>query len=321
MTEGIALPSVEGVSAHHSTSHILQALVANLVIASGKGVAAVLTGSGALLAETLHSAADCGNQLLLLLGVKRSRRAPDASHPLGYGRALYFWSFMVALMLFAGGGMFSIYEGIHKIREPEPIEKVWIGLGILSFSLLIEGWATLGNIRELDRRRGSVPFFRYLRETKDSDLVVIFGENAAATLGLIIALGALVVSYYTHDARWDAIGSLFIGFVLVGVAIFLAIEVKSLLVGEAADPSIAKAIEELLPAHPHMEEMLQLITLQQGPGEVMAAIKIRFAPALTANEVCEAINQFEASLRGRCPEVRWCFVEPDLRAVQASKAA
>jgi cation diffusion facilitator family transporter len=284
-------------------------------------VAAVMTGSGALLAETLHSAADCGNQLLLLLGVKQSRRAPSASHPLGYGRDLYFWSFMVALLLFAGGGVFSIYEGIHKMLVPEPVEKVWIGLGILFFSILVEGWATLGNIREIGKRRGSVPFFRFLRETKDSDLIVIFGENAAATLGLVFALSALLLSHYTHDARWDAAGSLFIGFVLVGVAIFLAIEVKSLLVGEAADPAIAKAIDALLPTHPHMEEMLELITVQQGPGEVMAAIKIRFAPALTANEVCEAINQFEASLRGRCPEVKWCFVEPDLRAVKAAKSA
>jgi len=309
------------VSADHSTSHIVQSLVANLAIALGKGVAAFLTGSGTLLAETLHSAADCGNQLLLLLGVNRSRKAPDAAHPLGYGRALYFWSFMVALLLFAGGGVFSIYEGIHKIGSPEPVEKVWIGLGILAFSLLIEGWATLNNIRELNKRRGAVPFGRYLRATKDSDLIVVFGENAAATLGLVIALGALLLSYYTGDGRWDAIGSLAIGVVLVGVAVFLAVEVKSLLVGEAADPAIEKAVRELLPAQPHLEAMLELITVQQGPGEVMVALKVRFVPALTANQVCEAINELEAALRGRCPEVRWCFVEPALEATKRKQAA
>lgn len=301
-------------AADHSTSHIIQSLIANAAIAAGKGVAALLTGSGALLAETLHSAADCGNQLLLLMGVKRSRKAPDATHPLGYGRALYFWSFMVALLLFSGGGVFSIYEGIHKIQHPEPVEKVYIGLVILGFSIAIEGWATLSNIRELNKRRGPKPFFRYLRDTKDSDLVVVFGENAAATLGLVLAIMALGLSYLTGDARWDAVGSLCIGVVLVGVAIFLAVEVKSLLVGEAADPSIESAARELIARQTGVEELLELITVQQGPGEVMAAMKLRFSSSLTADEVCEAINRFESSLRGRCPEVKWCFVEPDLKA-------
>jgi cation diffusion facilitator family transporter len=301
------------VAAEHSTSHIIQSLIANAAIAAAKGVAAVLTGSGAMLAETLHSAADCGNQLLLLLGVKRSRKAPDASHPLGYGRALYFWSFMVALLLFAGGGVFSIYEGVHKILAPEPVDKVHIGLAILGFSIAIEGWATFSNIRELNKRRGPKPFFRYLRETKDSDLVVVFGENAAATLGLLLAMAALALAFITHDARWDAVGSLAIGVVLIAVAVFLAVEVKSLLVGEAADPAVEGAARELSAAHDGVEEILEVITVQQGPGEVMAAFKIRFAAALTADEVCDAINRFEAALRDRCPEVKWCFVEPDLR--------
>lgn len=299
-------------SADHSTSHIIQSLVANLVIAVAKGVAAIMTGSGALLAETLHTFADCGNQLLLLLGVKRARKAPDESHPLGYGRSLYFWSFMVALLLFTGGGVFSVYEGIHKILEPEPVSKIYVGLGILGFSIAIEGWATLSNVRELNRRRGATPFFRYLRETKDSDLVVIFGENAAATLGLVFAIAALGLSYVTGDARWDAVGSLAIGVVLIGVAVFLAVEVKSLLVGEAADPSVGAAVRELVAAEQGLEELLEVITIQQGPGEVMAAFKIRFTETMTANEVCKAINRFEGALRAKCPEVKWCFVEPDL---------
>ncbi|MCC6559437.1 MAG: cation diffusion facilitator family transporter [Polyangiaceae bacterium] len=299
-------------SADHSTSHIIQSLVANLAIAAGKGVAAVITGSGALLAETLHSAADCGNQILLLFGVTRARRAPDKTHPLGYGRALYFWSFMVALLLFSGGGVFSMYEGIHKILAPEPVERVEIGLGILAFSLAIEGWATLSNIRELNKRRGATPFFGYLRATKDSDLIVVFGENAAATLGLVLAIAALVLSYVTHDARWDAVGSLCIGVILIGVAVFLAVEVKSLLVGESADPSIDRAIRELIPQHPKIMALLHVITIQQGPGEVMVAFKVRVASALTADEVCRALNDFEAALQERCPEVRWCFAEPDV---------
>lgn len=301
-------------SGEKSTSHILQSLAVNAAIAVFKGGAAVYTGSGALLAETIHSFADCGNQLLLLLGVKAAAKEPDRRHPLGYGRSLYFWSFMVALLLFVGGGVFSIYEGIHKLLVPEPVENVWVGVVILGFSLALEGWSTLSNILELNKRRKGVPFFRYLRETKDSDLIVVFGENSAATLGLFFALAALGLSYVTHDARWDAAGSLVIGLVLVGVAVFLAVEVKSLLVGEAADPEIDQHARDVVDKHEKLKEVLRFITIQQGPGEVLVACKIRLESSLTADEVCEAINEFERQLRSRCPEVRWCFVEPDLEA-------
>lgn len=299
-------------SAESSTGHILQSLAANVAIAAGKGVAAVITGSGALLAETIHSTADCGNQLLLLLGVKQASKAPDESHPLGYGRDLYFWSFMVALLLFTGGGVFSVYEGIHKILVPEPVESIAVGVGVLAFSFAVEGASTYANIRELNKRRGATPFFRYLRETKDSDLVVVFGENSAATLGLVFAAAALGLSYVTHDPRWDAAGSLCIGGILIAVAVFLAVEVKSLLVGEAADPGVERAARELLEEHPKLVELLHVITVQQGPGEVMAAFKVRVAKTLTADDVCIAINEFEVALRGKRPEVKWCFVEPDL---------
>lgn len=295
------------------SGHIVQALIANTVIAAGKGVAAVLTGSGAMLAETLHSAADCGNQLLLLLGVKRAEKPADALHPLGYGRALYFWSFMVALLLFSGGGVFSIYEGIHKIQHPEPVEKIWIGLGVLGFSIAIEGWATASNIMELNRRRGSLPFMRYLRETKDSDLVVVFGENLAATVGLALAMVAIGIAAVTGDSRWDGAGSLAIGLVLVGVAVFLAVEIKSLLVGEAADSSIGEAARALAGEHPHLVSLLNVITVQQGPGQVMVAIKARFDGKIEADQLAESINSFEVKLRERCPEVKWIFMEPDLR--------
>ncbi len=295
-----------------STSHIIQSLVANLVIACAKGVAAVFTRSGAMIAETLHSFADCGNQLLLLLGVRMSRRPPDDTHPLGYGRSLYFWSFMVALLLFSGGGVFSLYEGLHKLGHPEPVENPWIGVAILGFSLLLEGWATLSNVRELNRRRGDTPFVQYLRDSKDSDLVVVFGENAAAVLGLVFALAALGLASMTGDPRWDAIGTLAIGVVLIGVAVFLATEVKSLLVGEAADPSITRAAEAIAVEDPKITRVLRLITVQQGPGEVMVAIKLGFLSGMTFEDVAATINSFEDRLRARCPEVRWCFVEPDV---------
>ncbi|PCC66763.1 cation diffusion facilitator family transporter [Nannocystis exedens] len=296
----------------HSTAHIIQSLVANLLISVAKGVAAVITGSGAMLAETLHSLADCGNQLLLLLGVRMSRRPPSEKHPLGHGRSLYFWSFMVALLLFSGGGVFSLYEGIHKLGHAGEVESVEVGLAVLALSLAIEGWATLKNIVEMNKRRRGKPFFQYLRDSKDSDLVVVFGENAAACLGLIFALLALLLASVTGDPRWDAIGTLAIGVVLIGVAVFLAIEVKSLLVGESADPEITAAAGALAVEDPKITRVLRLITVQQGPGEVLVALKLGFAAGMTVEQVAGTINEFETRLRGRCPEVKWCFVEPDI---------
>src|SRR5678816_3015363 len=213
--------------AGESTGEILKSLAVNAVIAASKGVAAGITGSGAMLAETLHSFADCGNQLLLLVGINRSRRPPDSKHPLGYGRDMYFYSFIVALLLFTGGGVFSIYEGIHKLQHPEAVGDITIALVILGLSIALEGWSTLGNIKVMNQRRGATPFFRYLRDSKDSDLIVVFGENSAAVLGLLLAMIALVLAYETGDGRWDAVGSLAIGLVLVGVATFLAREAVS----------------------------------------------------------------------------------------------
>ncbi|HXU83686.1 MAG TPA: cation diffusion facilitator family transporter, partial [Polyangia bacterium] len=277
-----------------------------------KAVAAGFTHSGAMLAEALHSFSDCGNQILLLIGVRQARRPPDLRHPFGYGRAAYFWSFMVALMLFLGGGVFSIYEGVHKIREPEPVERVWLGLVILAVSLVLEGAATISNVRELNRRRGRRPFFKYLRDTTDSDLVVVFAENSAAVLGLTLAIAALGLAALTHDGRWDGFGGIGIGLVLVGVAIFLAVEVSSLLLGEAAAPEIAEAARDTARQLPALEQVLNVVTMQQGPGEVMVHVKVAFVPSLSIEEACRQINDFEARLRRARPEIRWVFVEPDI---------
>lgn len=292
-----------------STAHILQSLVMNLAIASAKGVAAVWTGSGAMMAEAIHSASDCVNQVLLLVGVKQSQRPPDAKHPFGYGRAAYFWSFMVALLLFTGGGVFSIYEGVHKLRHPEPISNVSLGVGILGFSLLLEGWATWSNVKELNRRAKGTPFFRFLQETKDSDLVVLFGENSAATLGLVFALIALLAAWITGDSRYDAAGGVAIGVVLIGVAVFLSREVKALLVGEAADLEISQATERIAVEHPRIRRLVKVLTMQQGPGEVIVACKIELEPTMSVAEVYNTVADFERSLRASCPEVRWCFTE------------
>lgn len=298
--------------AEHGTGHIVQSLVVNLLIAGTKTVAAVFTKSGSMLAEALHSFSDCGNQVLLLIGVRQARKPADARHPLGYGRAVYFWSFLVALMLFLGGGVFSICEGIHKMEEPEPVERVWLGVGILVVSLLLEGGATLSNIRELNRRRGKKPFFRYLRETTDSDLVVVFAENSAAVLGLALAIGALALAATTGDGRWDGVGSAAIGLVLVAVAVFLAVEVSSLLLGEAADPEVDAATREASRSIDGVERVLHVLTMQQGPGEVLVHVKLAFRASMTVEEACVAINALEAKLRAARPEIRWVFVEPDI---------
>jgi cation diffusion facilitator family transporter len=294
-----------------STSEIIKSLVVNVVIAASKGVAAAITGSGAMLAETLHSFADCGNQLLLLKGVRATRRPADREHPFGYGRSMYFYSFIVALLLFFGGGVFSIYEGVHKIEHPEPVGDITVALVILCLSLVLEGWSTLGNLKTMKARRGTTPFFRYLRETKDSDLIVVFGENSAAVLGLVLALGAVALAKETGDGRWDAVGSLAIGLVLVGVATFLAREVKSLLVGEAADPALLQHFAELAELDPNVDAVLNVLTLQQGPGEIVVAAKLKFRRGLETDALVDAINGFERALKARVPEVRWSFIEPD----------
>jgi cation diffusion facilitator family transporter len=300
-------------SAQGGTGHIIQSLVSNAVIAIAKGVAAVISGSGAMLAETLHSFADCGNQLLLLLGVRRSRKPPDDKHPLGRGREVYFWSFMVAMLLFSGGGVFSMYEGVHKLRHPEAVEDITISVIVLGISLLLEGWATISNVREINKRRGTKGFRKYLRDSKDSDLIVVFGENSAAVVGLVFALAAIILAHQTGDGRWDAAGSLAIGGVLIYVAIFLAVEVKSLLVGESADSEVEAVVRQLALEDPNLHELLKLITIQQGPGELILAIKVRLRSGLeSSREVAQAINSFEDRIRARFPEAKWTFVEPDI---------
>ncbi len=295
-----------------SSGHIIQSLLINVAIAIVKSAAAFFTGSGAMLAEALHSFADCGNQVLLLVGVRQARKKPDATHPLGYGRDVYFWSFLVALMLFTGGGVVSIYEGIHKIITHEPVERPWVAITVLLISLVLEGSATWSNVRELNRRRGEKPFVRYLRDTKDADLVVVFAENSAAVLGLLIALIAVPLAAITENGRWDGAGSLLIGIVLVSVAVFLAVEVKSLLVGEAADEDLDPIIRQVVLEQDGMERVLNMFTVQQGPGEVLLSLKVSFTPGLSVETVCDTINAFEAKLRGLRPEIRWCFIEPDL---------
>lgn len=297
---------------HDASKHVLQSLIVNLLIVVAKGFAAFMTKSGAMLAETIHSFADCANQVLLLLGIKQARKPADAQHPFGYGMAVYFWSFMVAMLLFTIGGMFSIYEGIHKLQHPEAVQEIGWGIAILVFSILLEGYATYSNSVAIHNRKGDLSFFQYLKNTKESDLIVVFGENAAAVLGLVFALIALLTSYYTGDGRYDGLGSLAIGVVLIAVAIFLAVEVKSLLIGESADPIIETTIHQLVNADLNLEKILSCKTIQQGPGEVLVCLRVQCNTSLNTVTLSNCINTFEKELKTIRPEVKWIYFEPDL---------
>ncbi len=303
----------------HSTGHIIQSLLVNLAIVAAKAFAAFMTKSGAMLAETIHSFADCGNQLLLLVGVKQSNHHADQKHPLGYGRAVYFWSFMVAMLLFSVGGLFSIYEGYEKLENPSPVDHIGWGLAILIFSLGMEGYATFSNILEINKRRAQDGFITYLNNTKDSDLIVIFGENAAAVLGLIFALISMSAAYFTGNGRFDALGSIAIGLVLISVAAFLFIKTKSLLIGESADPAITKLVHTTVDSHSEILKLINCITIQQGPGEILLCFKVKVKQDLTAAEISKLTNKIEQEIRNKAHEVRWIYIETDLQEWKADK--
>jgi cation diffusion facilitator family transporter len=291
---------------------IFFALGANFAIFVSKLVAAVLTGSGSMLAEAVHSLADCGNQGLLLIGMRQARRAPSPNHPLGFGLVVYFWSFLVALLLFSVGGVFSFYEGVHKLNHPEPLHWPWLAIGVLAFGFVAESFSMWGCLREVRKVRGGKNLWRWFRESRQSELIVVFGEDLAALLGLAIALVAVVATLISGNPLFDACGSIAIGVLLCVVAAFVARQVASLLIGQSAEPRLRKAIGDFLRAQPDVEHLFNLITLQLGP-DVMVAIKAQMRGELPASELVAAINRVEAAMKERFPEIRWSFFEPDMQ--------
>jgi cation diffusion facilitator family transporter len=291
-----------------STRAIVFALGANFTIFVTKGIAAFLTGSGAMLAETVHSLADCGNQLLLLLGLRQARTPPSPDYPLGYGKAIYFWSFLVAVILFSVGGMFSVYEGVHKLQHPEPLKQWWWAVGVLVVSIVAEAVSMRACLVEVNKARGSRSLVRWFRESRQAELVVIFGEDLAALLGLILALLAVVLAVLTGDPMWDAIGTLAIGVLLIVIAVFVAIEVKAMLIGQSADPEVYAALKRFLEQRPEIARVFSLITFQLG-NDLMVAVKAQLKNSGTAHE--EVINSIERELKRQFPQVKWSFFEPD----------
>ena len=296
-----------------STRAVLYALGANCAIAVTKYVAAAITGSGSMFAEAVHSTADCGNQALLLLGLKRARRPPSDDYPLGFGKETYFWSFIVALMLFSVGGLFSLYEGWHKLREPEAISYPLLALGVLGFGIVAESFSMWGCLREVNKERGGRGLWTWFRDSRNAELVVIFGEDLAALLGLALAFVAVLATWVTGNPMWDALGGIAIGVLLIVVAVVVAIEVKALLVGQGVDLPVRAEMLAFLGAQPGVEKVLNFLTLHMG-ADVMVAVKVKMREHGSQDAMIAAINAAEAAFKARFPQTQWIFFEPDVKA-------
>lgn len=292
-----------------STRAVLVALGANLAIAVAKGVAAWFTKSGAMLAETVHSLADCGNQVLLLIGMKQAKGPPSPEHPLGRGKEVYFWSFLVAVMLFTIGGIYSLYEGLHKLAHPEPLQKWQWAVGVLVFSIAMEAYSTRACLQAAAAERQGRSLWRWFRESRSAELIVVVGENIAALLGLVVALAFIGLSIVTGNPLWDAIGTLVIGVLLVVVAVFVAIEVKALLVGQSIDPRRQEEMRVFLHAQPEIVELYNLITLQLG-NRALVSVQARLRVDVG---VARQIDVIEREFRAAFPEVQWSFFEPEVQ--------
>ena len=293
-----------------SLKTVLYALGANFAIGLAKLGAAVTTGSSAMLAEAIHSFADCGNQALLLVGMKQAKRPPSPDYPLGYGKAIYFWSFIVALVLFSLGGLFSIYEGWHKLAQPEALSYPWVAVGILVFGIAAETVSLRACLVEIAKVRGNRSLWRWFRESRQSELVVILGEDIAAEIGLVLALIAVLAAIATGDPMYDALGSIAIGAVLVVVAGLLGIQIKGLLIGQSAEPETEIAIRRFIEERQEVARVFSVITLQLG-GSLMVAVKVHMRGE-SANELVASINRIEAAVREAFPDIQWLFFEPDV---------
>lgn len=294
-----------------SLKSILFALVANSAIAVAKGVAAVLTGSGAMMAEAIHSVADAGNQLLLILGLRQTRKAPTDDHPLGFGKSIYFWSFLVAVILFSVGGMFSVYEGTHKLMHPEPLSYPWVAIGVLVFAIVAESISLWGCMREVNKERYGRSIMQWFRNSRSSALIVVFGEDIAALLGLLFALCAIVATFLTGNPLWDALGTISIGVLLIVVAVFVAVEVKDLLIGQSVEPRTLQEMRAFLAGRDEVLEVFNVLTMQFGP-DAMVAIKARMKPTGSEKGLISAINEIERDFRTQFEITAWLFFEPDV---------
>jgi cation diffusion facilitator family transporter len=295
---------------HGSNRVILTALAANVGIAIAKFVAAGITGSSAMVTEGVHSLVDSTNHVLLLYGTKRSVKAADAMHPLGYGRELYFWSFVVAILVFSLGAGVSLYEGILHVLEPVEATDPTIAYIVLAVAAALEGWSTLAAFNEFNRTRGTKSIFRALRDTKDAPTLIVLLENAGAMAGLGIAALGIAIAHATGNPIWDGVASILIGLVLAATAVMLLIEAKGLLIGESADPAVVAALHDCAAGHAGVLSVREVLTVHQAPDMIVAVISADFDDAISAREVEQTVRDIEASIAASFPLVARVYVRP-----------
>jgi cation diffusion facilitator family transporter len=291
---------------------IIAALAANLGIAASKFVAFTFTGSSSMAAEGVHSLADSGNQVLLLVGGRRSQREADEEHPFGYGRTRYIYAFVVSIVLFSVGGLFAVYEGVHKLLHPEALTSPQWAIGVLLVSIGLESFSLRTAVRESNPLRAGRTWLSFVRRAKSPELPVVLLEDTAALVGLGLALIGVSLAAITGNGRWDGLGSLCIGLLLVTIAIFLAIEMNSLLIGEAALPDEVAAIRAALEATPEVLRVIHLRTLHLGPDEILVGAKLAVAHDDTAAAVARAIDAAERRVRAAVPNATVIYIEPDI---------
>lgn len=299
-------------STEGSAKAIVAALTANIGIAATKFVAAAFSGSASMLAEGIHSLADSGNQILLIVGGKRSRREATKAHPFGFGRSRYIYAFMVSIVLFSIGGMFSINEGLSKLHETHELENAWLPLTVLGVSICLESFSLYTAIKAAKEERGSISLVQYIRHAKSPELPVVLLEDMAALLGLALAFLGVGLTVLTHNPIWDAIGTLAIGVLLILVAVVLGIETSSLLVGEGATDGDHEKIVAAIEGTPGLDSLIHIKTLYLGPEELMVAAKFAVAPKATAAEVAKVIDAAEVRVRSAVPAARVIYLEPDI---------
>jgi len=287
-------------------------MFANLGIAIAKFIGFIFTKSSSMLAESIHSLADTGNQVLLLFGGKRARMAPDRRHQFGYGRERYFWSFVVSIVLFTLGAMFAMYEGIEKVLQPHALKSPIWAIGILSVSILLESNSFRVAIREARPSKGSASWFAFIRHSRSPELPVVILEDTGALIGLIFALMAVIVAAVTHNGVWDGVGSITIGTLLGVIAIVLSIEIKSLLIGESASPTDEQSIRQAIESSPSVNQLIFLRTQHVGPEDILVAAKVEFEVTLTMEELANVIDSIEVQVRSKVPTATRIFIEPDV---------
>ncbi|MCE0768272.1 cation diffusion facilitator family transporter [Pseudonocardia kujensis] len=307
-------------SAHGGTKAILAALGANAGIALAKFVGFLVTGSSSMLAEAVHSVADTANQGLLLLGGRTARRAATPEHPFGYGRDRYFYSFVVALLLFTLGSVFAIYEGIHKLEHPEPLTSPLVAVAILVVAIGLEGFSFRTAMKESRPLKGNGSWWQFIRQAKVPELPVVLLEDSGALIGLVFALLGVGLSVLTGDPEWDAVGTLCIGTLLGVIAIILIVEMKSLLIGEGAARPVLSTIVTELEQGAEIERVIHIKTQYLGPEELLVAAKLALAPGSSVEVVARAIDEAEARVRAAVPEARVIYLEPDLDRSRVQQA-